>query len=173
MATPPNTMTAFTEPMMVHATDLNPFTQNINDLYTNQLGNGYFSRYTMSNNVASTTWTVAVPNLAEGTGLGLSLFSNLFTLTAGIWEVTWNLQLIAGAATNLILQLSSDTTTTAANPIINGTFVGTSGVTAGSISTHIRSTGTAVVAAKCFIPTATGAGTSVLSRLTFVREMFS
>lgn len=173
MPSPPNAMTTFTEPMMVHAADLNPFTQNINDIYANQLVSGFFSRYTMSNNVTSgPAWTVASPSLVEGTGLGLSLAGSLFTLGAGIWEVNWSMQLASGAV-NLILELSTDTTATASNALISAGFVGISNVTSGAVGMNIRSTGTALVSAKCFIFTATGAGAPAFSRLTFMKESTS
>src|SRR5882724_701604 len=173
MPSPPNAMTTFTEPMMVHATDLNPFTLNINYLYNNQLVSGFFSRYTMSNNVASTAWTVATPSLAEGTGLGLSLGGSLFTLTAGIWEVNWSLRLPGAVTTNLVLAISSDAAATDTNQLIISTFTSQTGVAAGSIGTNVRSTGSATVGFKIFLPSATGAGAPALSRITFMKEASS
>lgn len=172
MATIPTAMTTFSEPMMVHSTDLNPFTSNITDLYNNQLSNGYFSRYTSATSLTSTGWTVMAPTLAEGSGLGLSLGSNLFTLGAGIWEVNWFVEV--AASTLIIVSLSTDTTTTSSNQIINGTYTGAGGLTSGAIGTHIRSTGSAVLAAKLFLSGATGSGApAFLTRLTFMKEASS
>jgi len=173
MATAPNAMTTFTEPMMVHATDLNPFTANINDLYTNQSVNGFFSRYSMSNSAVSTAWTVATLVLQEGTGLGISGSSNQLILAAGIWEVSWNVQLIAGAIATGVINLSTDTTTTSSNPIIVSDLAGNNGITGTSVTTHIRSTGTAVLSAKIFLNNAVGVGAPNIARLTLMKEAFS
>lgn len=162
---------------MVHAADLNPFGQNILDVYNNQLCNGFFSRYTMSNSIAATAVTLVTPSLAEGTGLGLSLSAGLLTLGAGIWEVNYHLW-CAGAATSTVeLAICNDATATitAANTYVNGFFppITSSVGPAGTIGTNIRSTGSAVVSFKVNNPSAAITGTPVLSRITFMRESSS
>lgn len=135
----------------------------------------YLSVYTMSNTVTSTTYTIATPALASGTGLGLSLATNLFTLGAGTWDVDWSLWLGGSATTNLILAIGNDATATivVATTYVSGSFVGVSTDTAGTVSTQITSAGATTVSFKCFIPSATGAGTPAQSRISLNRTSTS
>jgi hypothetical protein len=90
VAVPPNVMPALTDFMTVDAADLTPIVGNVNDVYNNQLNNGYGTIYTAPTTIPVGTWTLVPPTLAQGSALGLSLSGNLFTLSAGVWDVHFN-----------------------------------------------------------------------------------
>src|ERR1700733_14228385 len=96
----------------------------------------YLSVYQMSNTVTSSTYTIATPALASGTGLGLTLATNVFTLGTGTWDIDWSLWLGGSPTTNLLLAIGSDSSATivVGTTYVSGSFVGVSTDTAGAIS---------------------------------------
>src|SRR6266702_3907078 len=77
---------------------------------------GTYSRYTSTTSVAAGGTTVMAPTLSQGSGTGLSLTSNLFTLSSGIWDVDYNIELSSGIGTNTFLNLVISSNTTASVP---------------------------------------------------------
>lgn len=175
MATPPNTMTAFTDLMRVHATDLTPMVGNINDLYANQLNNGYFSRYSASATIpGSAVMTPVTPSLLEGAGTGLVLAGNLFTLGAGVWDVKFGVRLTRAVNATDEVSIAMATDATSGD---TGVFVGSSqtGATTAnmwfvSVAASIRSaTGTAQIGFKWSWSNASSVAVAQ-SRITFMRQ---
>jgi hypothetical protein len=175
MATPPNAMTSFVDGLRVHASDMVPTVANINDIYNSQLNNGFFSRYTISGNIATGTMLAVTPVLAEGAGLGLTLSGNLFTLATGIWTASFSLRHAAPVTSNSFhVCISTDATNGDTGVIAQDGTSGTqtNAVWAQAVSTGIRSaTGTTTLGFKVFW---TGAPVApVFSRITFMRDSSS
>ncbi|HYS41958.1 MAG TPA: hypothetical protein VEO01_40590 [Pseudonocardiaceae bacterium] len=115
------------------------------------------------------------PTLSQGSGTGLSLTSNLFTLSSGIWDVDYNIELSSGIGTNTFLNLVISSNTTASVPtgwLAGGTGSGnaTTGFLAGCASYKILSDGTATVAFKIFSPGSGPSGVLGGVSMTFVRD---
>lgn len=173
MAVAPNAMTSFaSNGFTVQNTDLKPFTDNITDLYGNQLDNGFGSIYIVSNATipAASAFPAMAPVLAAGSGQGLSLVGNLFTLTAGTWFVSFSLRLTeTTTAQHLQIMISSDATAGDTGWLAGDSLIGQP--TAGSMSADtvvLSATGTTTVGFKADSRSVTAA-TVIASRIAFMR----
>jgi hypothetical protein len=172
VATPPNSMTAFFDTLRVHATDLTPMVANIQDLYANQLNNGYGSVYSVSQTslAGATTFAVMTPLLSTGSGQGLSLTGNTFTVSAGFWVASFALRVTTTAAQHNQIMISSNGTAGDSGWVDGDSLQGSGALTNGSMSCSTGITSVSGTTTVSFKADARSTGATIVgSRITWMR----